>query len=347
MSTFQEQLDSLKDLGQHQQARIQTVKQIEAVTNRPLVVYAANTRRGGFNVPNSIDDSDITGFSDLIEGIQGPALDVFVHSPGGSAEATERIVNLLRANFSSIRFLIPNAAYSAATMLSLCGDTILMDDRSTLGPIDPQIGIVTPQGLTFVPVDDILSAFEKVRGLIKNEPESLGAFLPLLQNYDLHIFEACENAKKLAHTLAVTWLKEYMLRGSADREEKAPFIADKLSSHKDNLSHGRTIGIKKAQELGLAIIDLRTMPKPELRQLLWKLYCLIDIYFDRTPAVKLFENSRGTSWAKNFMEQQVVIPGFPPAAQPRAPQAPAPKPSPLQVEGIAQGVRAYLYALFA
>ncbi|MQY59252.1 MAG: hypothetical protein GH144_06555 [Clostridia bacterium] len=38
-----------------------------------------------------------------------------------------------------MRFLIPHTAYNAATMLALSGDEILMDDRSTLGPIDPQI----------------------------------------------------------------------------------------------------------------------------------------------------------------------------------------------------------------
>jgi hypothetical protein len=253
MPTFQELLDSLKDLNQHQQARIETIKQIEALTSRPLVVYAANTRRGGFNIPNSIDDSDVTGFSDLIEAVPGPSLDVFLHSPGGSAEATERIVNLLRSRFSFLRFLVPNAAYSAATMLALSGDLILMDDRSTLGPIDPQLILITPEGQTSVPVEDILSAFEKVKDLLKAEPEALGAFLPLLQKYDLHIFEACENAKKLAHTLAVTWLKEYMLSGDPDRDQKARLIADKLSSHSENLSHARTIGIKKAQDLGLVV----------------------------------------------------------------------------------------------
>lgn len=342
MSTFQDQLDSIRDLRQHQQARVETLKEIEALTHRPLIVYAANTRRGGFNVPNSIDDSDITGLSDLIEPIAGPDLDVLLHSPGGSAEATERIVNLLRARFSSIRFLIPNAAYSAATMLALSGDVILMDDRSTLGPIDPQLIMATPQGYAAVPVDDILSAFEKVKELLTAEPEALGAFLPLLQKYDLHTFEACENAKKLAHTLAITWLKDYMLKDDPGKDQKALAIANRLASHKENLSHGRTIGIQKALELGLLVEDLRKIP--QLRQLLWKLYCLVELYFDRSPAVKLFENSRGTTWARLFQEQVVQLVG-PPAA----PAPPRPQPPPRMAEeagGLFRGVREYLNALF-
>lgn len=318
MSTFQQQIDNIKDAEQHQQARIETIKQVENLTGRLLIVYAANTRRGGFNVPNTIDDSDITGFSDLIERIESKELDVFLHSPGGSAEATERIVNLLRENFEHIRFLIPNAAYSAATMLALSGDEIWMDDRSTLGPIDPQIIIVTPQGVTSVPAQEILDAFRKARDVLKKEPEALPVYLPMLQRYDLHIFEICENAQKLSRTLAQTWLESYMFKDLSDRTKRAKQIAEKLSSHQENLSHGRTIGIRKAQEWGLAIRDLRK--KPELRKNLWDLYCLIELYFDRTPAVKLFENSRGVSWARNYQEQMLQIPIQVPI--PQAPQEP-------------------------
>jgi hypothetical protein len=323
MSTFQDLLDNIKDGAQHKAARLESIKKIEEYTKHPLIVYAANTRRGGFNVPNTIDDSDITGFSDLIEGIESKEMDIFLHSPGGSAESTERIVNLLRENFSHIRFLIPNAAYSAATMLALCGDEILMDERSTLGPIDPQIIMTTPQGLTSAPVQDILDGFERIKQILKDEPGGIGAYLPMLQKYDLHIFETCENAKKLAHSLAEEWLEKYMLKDLPDKKERAALIAKKLGEHKEYLSHGRTISMRQCKELGLVVKDLREVP--QLRDELWKLYCLIEMLFDRTPMVKLFENSRGTSWARSFIEQVVQIPVLPPQGPPVAqpPQQPA------------------------
>jgi ATP-dependent protease ClpP protease subunit len=314
MPTFQNLLDNIKDGEKHKIARIESIKKIESITQRPLIVYAANTRIGGFYVPNTIDDSDITGFSDLIESIDSKEIDILLHSPGGSAEATERIVNLLRENFSHIRFLVPNSAYSAATMLALCGDEILMDERSTLGPIDPQIIITTPQGITSAPVQDILNGFERIRQILKDDPGSLGAYLPMLQKYDLHIFETCENAIELAHSLAQEWLEKYMLKDDPRKKEKAAHIAEKLGKHKEYLSHGRTIGIRQCKEIELVVKDLRDMP--QLRDELWKLYCLIEILFDRTPMVKLFENSRGTCWARNFIEQIVQIPVAPPQGPP-------------------------------
>ncbi|MFH0960549.1 MAG: ATP-dependent Clp protease proteolytic subunit [Pseudomonadota bacterium] len=289
------------------------------MTNRPLIVYAANTlKKGSFNIANTIDDSDITGFSDLIENIDEKHLDIFLHSPGGTAEAAERIVNLLRANFGHIRFLIPNAAHSAATMLALCGDEILMDERSTLGPIDPQIILMTPQGIMSVPVHDILEGFEKIRKVLKDDPESLSVYLPMLNKYDLHIFEICKNAQELAKELAKTWLTEYMIKPSEDRDEKVENIVIWLSDHSKHLSHGRMINIQKCIEYKLNVKNLRDTP--ELREELWKLYCLIELLFDRSSTVKLFENSRGVSWARSFSEQIVQIPF--PTRPPQPPQSP-------------------------
>ena len=306
MSTFQSLLDQIKNPDQHKETRIAAINKIENITHRPLIIYAANTRRGGFNIPNAIDDSDITGFSDLIEGIDSEEIDIFLHSPGGSAESTERIVNLLRENFSHIRFFIPNSAYSAATMLALCGDEILMDERSTLGPIDPQIIITTPQGITSAPVQDILDGFDKIRQILKDDPGAIGAYLPMIQKYDLYIFETCENAKKLARSLAQEWLKLYMLKDRPQKNSTAKKIVKKLVEHGEHLSHNRPIGIKKCKELGLKIKDLREIP--DLRKELWKLYCLIEILFDRTQIVKLFENSSGTSWARHYVEQNMPVP---------------------------------------
>jgi len=107
-----------------------------------------------------------------------------------------------------------------------------------------------------------------------------------------------------------------MLKNLPDRKEKASSIADKLGQHKEHLSHGRTIGIEKGKELGLIIKDLRE--SPELRSEVWRLYCLIELLFDRSQNVKLYENSIGTSWARNFIEQIIQIPIPPPQVPPPA-----------------------------
>ena len=115
-------------------SRVTLLNKIEEETGRPVIIYAANFRQ---NIPNSIDHTDITPFSELTRTIAGRAVDVFLHSPGGLAEAAERIVSLLRARFDSIRFVILHSAFSAATMLAMAGDQLVLDTlqllvRSTL-----------------------------------------------------------------------------------------------------------------------------------------------------------------------------------------------------------------------
>lgn len=46
--------------------------------------------------------------------LKGESLDIIIHNPGGSAEATEQIVLYLRKMFSHIRAIIPQNAMSAA-----------------------------------------------------------------------------------------------------------------------------------------------------------------------------------------------------------------------------------------
>ena len=145
--------------------------QIQSETKRPLLCYATQTSNVSDGAPVAIDDGDLIGFSDLIDSVGGSQADVFLISNGGSAEATERIVRRLRGRFEELRFLIPSNAYSAATLMCLSGDEILMLPEGTLGPIDPQIN--------GVPTRAILRGFERLEArLAKEGPKALTAYVP-------------------------------------------------------------------------------------------------------------------------------------------------------------------------
>lgn len=141
MPTFQQLLKEVGDHKKHQQLIKDFAKKIARITGRELIVYAADFNKNHPLVPHSIHFSDKTCFSDLMENISSDEVDIFIQSPGGSAEVTKAIVGQIRDKFKHVRFIIPNMAKSAATMMVLSGDELLMDDRSELGPIDPQIQI--------------------------------------------------------------------------------------------------------------------------------------------------------------------------------------------------------------
>jgi ClpP class serine protease len=96
---------------------------LAAHTKRPAVLYAADflnelkTR----HVQNAvaITPDDVRGLAEVVRGLEGDAVDLILHSPGGSPEAAESIVAVLRSQFKMVRVLVPVMAKSAATMIAL------------------------------------------------------------------------------------------------------------------------------------------------------------------------------------------------------------------------------------
>jgi membrane-bound ClpP family serine protease len=77
--------------------------------------------------------------SRLVSTCGGKLLFFFLNSPGGSAEAAEKMVEIMRHHYSEVAFFVPDMAFSAGTILCMSGDHIYMDYSSALGPIDPQV----------------------------------------------------------------------------------------------------------------------------------------------------------------------------------------------------------------
>ena len=209
----------------------------------------------------------------------------------------------MRAQFKKIRFIVPDTAKSAATMFVLSGDEILMDERSELGPIDPQVRIITPGGINYIPARTIIKGFDIAKEEIQATPGTYLAYEPMLRKYDLHTFEICRNAEALAKNLVSGWLTEYMFHGKSDAKELANHVAEALCAHEELLSHGRPITIDKCRDdYKLNIIDLRK--DSPLREKIWLLHIAYCYHLDYSAAVKIYENSAGVSLHKQFSIQQ-------------------------------------------
>ena len=275
--------------------RLTAINRIQFETKRPLLCYATQASRVPDGAPVSIDDGDLVGFSDLVDSVGGSKADVFIISNGGSAEATERIVRRLRGRFSELRFLVPSNAYSAATLMCLAGDEILMLPEGTLGPIDPQ--------LNGVPARAIIRGFERLEErLAKEGPKALTAYVPLLQKYDLHLLEQCRSADELSKELARAWLTQYAMRqADPGAIDKAVEFFCNWDLHK---SHGRSIDAEAAGAIGIPT----TVLSERLAGLVRSLYHQYTLFFEKTPFCKVFENSEGIAWGRQHSSQVLNIP---------------------------------------
>jgi hypothetical protein len=73
-----------------------------------------------------------------------PRLQLFLYSLGGHTEVPWKIVNTIRQFCDSFEVIVPYKAYSAATMICMGADKILMTRKSELGPVDPSL-MINPQ----------------------------------------------------------------------------------------------------------------------------------------------------------------------------------------------------------
>ena len=290
--------------------RKETFLRIEAITGRPLICYVARTANVAPGLAVAIDDSDLIGFSDLVHSISGQDVDVLIESNGGSAEAAERIVRLLRGRFNSVRYIIPGNAYSAATLICFSGNSLVTSSITTLGPIDPQIN--------GIPARAILRAFATLEERLAREgPKALTAYVPLISKYDLHLLEMCKSAEDLSKDLAASWLSEYMLKCAKD-DPRVAKIVDYFASYDEHKSHSRSIDRNKSAELGLAIENVEDTKR--LEDLIRSLHNQYGFWFDKTPFVKMFEDARGICWGRQQQNITVQLPMIPPPQQPGPPQ---------------------------
>lgn len=200
--------------------------ELHQLTRRSLIVYETDWLGGGPPMAG-ITLEDMQAMMEVCRGLEGPELDLIVHSPGGSAEATASIVHYLRQKFTDIRVFVPIAAMSAATMWALAGNRIVMGKHSQLGPIDPQL--VTAQGN--IPARAILDQFDRAKKECSEDPSALGAWAPILQQYGPALIEQCESAEALAKKLVGEWLRAYMFAADDDPNTKAQQVAEYFADH--------------------------------------------------------------------------------------------------------------------
>ena len=291
----------------HDYVRRQAYKDLVARTGRPLIVYVS-----AFHVPGkgqfaggmmSIDLADKDGFQEVVRNVDGPAVDVFVHSPGGSAEATESIVSIIRSRFSDIRFIVTGTAKSAATMLVMSGNRILMSDAAELGPTDPQEIVGNAR---FSPAGAILDEFTRAKKEVSKNPSLIGPWLPILQQFGPSLLVECQNHIRLSETLVAGWLEQYMFKGEKTARKKAKKLSRYLANDKNFLTHSRRVDRSSLSANGAYVDRVEDLPE-EIYKAIVRLHLAVMKTLEDTNAIKIFENSEGGVLIRQ-VQAQIAIP---------------------------------------
>ncbi len=255
----------------------------------------------------SMVSNDIPSFESILNSVSGAGqINLLLHSPGGDATIVEKMVDMCRSHLSGnkrkFRVIVPNIAKSAATVLALGSDIILMGYCSELGPIDPQVQIAVSgviqwiSALAFVESRDKL--MKEIVDATRNRKPTAG-LLQQLAGLNIPFTDEMENWIGFAKKTAATLLEKYMLRSKFPedqiRKKKANETAEKLLSKQLFPVHGQFIDGPTAQKLDLEVELLDRNDK--LWELIWEYYirCEVQMNIPLQPQlikVKMFESSQ-------------------------------------------------------
>lgn len=264
-------------------ARQAAIRDLQARTKRKLIVYEANL----WSDRPGIGSEDIQPFADLLDDVSpGEDLDLLLHSPGGELAAAEKIVSMCRGIAGGFRVIVPEYAKSAATLIVLASDEVLMGLTSELGPIDAQLSGPGPGGARFqTSAQSFIDEFERIKSEVRETGNLSPAYYPLLDGLNLGFMGMCRNLMSRTTMFAQKWLEKHMLK---DNPEKAAELAAELSNVKKWLGHGVVIDADEAMRLGMKVRKLSQ--KDPLWTRIWYLHCCYGALFRRSPICKLFES---------------------------------------------------------
>lgn len=263
---------ALDQVVNHQKNQIGTfIQNIEKERDSNVIVYASR---------NLLNGNEVTNFYQLFSGNSQKFknLDLVLQSNGGIADDAFKMCRLCRQHTKEkFSVLVPYKAKSAATLLSLGADELVMGPASEIGPIDPMIFVTLQDGTKhLVPAHSIKDGLDFFESRIKAEPKTALIYSQLLENLDPTVIGAYQRAIESSKQYAETLLTDGLMKDKPKQEIEAvaKSLAEKYKSH--GFVIDRDIARK---EYGLNVVDATESTLENI----WQIYNMIDVWMEDDP----------------------------------------------------------------
>jgi len=204
-------------------------------------------------------------------------LDLFIYSRGGALEVPWRIASALREASNGWDILVPFRANSAATLLALGADRILLGRHGELGPIDPILSVTKAGPNESTPAQDTINV-EDVMAYLRFAREEAGlsdqdalarSLKTLTDRLDAvglgSVYRVRTHIRDVARRMLTS-------RNEALTERAIDTIIETLAEKV--YAHGHAIGFGEAEEIGLSV----ERPSPHVEDIMWQ---LLEAYEDQ------------------------------------------------------------------
>lgn len=179
-------------------------------------------------------------------------IDLLIYSAGGVIDAPWAIVNLIREYYENLCVIVPYRAHSAATLIALGADSILMGPLGTLSPIDPQLTIkqTEPSLNVRTGIEDIYGYYLLLKDTLELDSAGKTEALKLLANrIGPEILGQASRIRSEIRIVATNLLKLHM-KDEQKIDNIVSGLVEKLHSHQYMVNR------REALNLGLPIVYL-------------------------------------------------------------------------------------------
>jgi len=222
------------------------IKKLNSLLGGTLVSYFNNPR-------GSVCHDDVVALYELLEKLgKTETIHLFIKSSGGNGQSSLRVVNLLRQYCNRVIALVPLECASAATMIALGANEILMGPMAYLTPVDTSLThslspIDRDNERVSVSLDELTRTVNLWQGERSDtDSKDENPYQQLFQYVHPLVIGAVDRAESLSIMLCKELLAHHI------RDEKtAEQIANALNAKYP--SHSYPILFEEAQRIGLKV----------------------------------------------------------------------------------------------
>jgi hypothetical protein len=233
------------------------IEKLQALRGSKVLCYVTSLRNGAIG---QIADDAVREFIDHLQRLpeQPRKLDLLLVSNGGDGVVPWRIMPILREYSTHVSVLIPFKAHSAATIMALGANEIVMHKFGVLGPIDPTVtnefnpieaGTNRKLGISVEDVKAYVAFIKDTVGI--NHEEELVRTIEILAN-NVHPL-ALGNVERFLAQSRMIAKKLLMMHTDKNELHTLDPIIEALASKL--FFHGHPINRLEAKEIGLKVAE--------------------------------------------------------------------------------------------
>lgn len=235
-----------------------TYKEIIKIRKRPLLVMFYSENAGEI-MPEDINALEEV-FDDFLrkKGKEGfKELDLLIHTHGGEAHTSYRLIQLIRTYCKNLIMLVATHSHSGGTLMAFGSDIVEMGRSATLSPIDVQIGGSGKEILPLLSIEKYLEFLQDSSRIFRFKDEKNKALFITELTKSL-VGEVCPSKlgelfrlRSLIELHSKTLLNNYMLKNNSDKDVLSEMIISKFS--KESPTHEFVMDYKLVEESGLRV----------------------------------------------------------------------------------------------